>query len=138
MRLLSGGISAEKTSSPSSTLLPVRLRWATRTHNTQALLDSGAEGNFMDFKLALKLRIPITSLTHQISVNALNGQELHLLNPSHLSHLAITLRSYHSSSWTHHWHRWFWDTHGSRFTTLGSTGAIILFPHGVTTVMSFV
>ncbi len=30
----------------------------------------------MDFKLALKLRIPITSLTHQISVNALNGQEL--------------------------------------------------------------
>ncbi len=30
----------------------------------------------MDFKLALKLQIPITSLTHQISVNALNGQEL--------------------------------------------------------------
>ena len=76
MRLLSGGISAEKTSSPSSTLLPVRLKWATSTHRTQALLDSGAEGNFMDFGLALKLQIPITSLTHKISVNALNGQEL--------------------------------------------------------------
>lgn len=30
----------------------------------------------MDFKLAHKLQIPITSLTHKISVNALNGQEL--------------------------------------------------------------
>uniref|UniRef100_A0A4W5RP12 ribonuclease H n=1 Tax=Hucho hucho TaxID=62062 RepID=A0A4W5RP12_9TELE len=74
MRLLSGGVSTEKTSS--STLLPVRLRWATHTHDTQALLDSGAEGNFMDFKLAHRLQIPITSLTHKISVNALNGQEL--------------------------------------------------------------
>jgi len=76
MRLLLGGISTKKTSSPSSTLLPVRQRWATSMHSTQALLDSGAESNFMDFSLALKLQIPITSLTHKISVNALHGQEL--------------------------------------------------------------
>ncbi len=36
----------------------------------------------MDFKIALKLRIPITSLTHQISVNALNGQELPMISHS--------------------------------------------------------
>ncbi|XDV25611.1 hypothetical protein PO909_029502 [Leuciscus waleckii] len=76
LRLLSGGISAEKTSSPSSTLLPVRLRWAAGTHDCHALLDLGAEGNFMDRKLAHKLHIPVTTLTHSISVNTLNGQSL--------------------------------------------------------------
>ncbi len=73
-RLLSGGISAEK-SSP-STLLPVRLRWANHTHTCQALLDSGAEGNFMDLLFAHKLHLPIIPLTRHIFVNALNGQEL--------------------------------------------------------------
>ncbi len=73
-RLLSGGISAEK-SSP-STLLPVRLRWANHTHTCQALLDSGAEGNFMDLHFAHKLHLPIIPLTRHIFVNALNGQEL--------------------------------------------------------------
>ncbi len=60
-RLLSGGISAEK-SSP-STLLQVRLRWANHTHTCQALLDSGAEGNFMDLHFAHKLHLPIIPLT---------------------------------------------------------------------------
>lgn len=78
MRLISGGISSEKTSSSpsSSTLLPVRLRWATNTHDTHALLDSGAEGNFMDLELAHHLHIPITPLTYKISVSVLNGQQL--------------------------------------------------------------
>ena len=75
MRLLSGGISAEKTSS-TSTLLPVRLRWSTLTHDCQALLDSGAEGNFMDHSFARQFKIPLKPLTHQIAVHALNGQEL--------------------------------------------------------------
>uniref|UniRef100_A0A8C1QTJ1 Gypsy retrotransposon integrase-like protein 1 n=1 Tax=Cyprinus carpio TaxID=7962 RepID=A0A8C1QTJ1_CYPCA len=79
MRLLSGGISAEKTSS-SSTLLPVRLRWAAQTHNCQALLDSGAEGNFMDSTLAHKLHIPLRALPHHITVHALNGQKLPVIS----------------------------------------------------------
>ncbi len=80
MRLLSGEISVEKTSS-TSTLLPVRLRWSTHEHDCQALVDSGAEGNFMDHSLALKLRIPLRPLTHKIEVHALNGQDL-----PHISH----------------------------------------------------
>ncbi len=76
VRLLSGGISAEKTSSPSSTLLPVRLRWTTHSFDCQALLDSGAEGNFLTARLQHKLQIPIKPLTHKISVHALNGHEL--------------------------------------------------------------
>nr|XP_055036330.1 uncharacterized protein LOC129423857 [Misgurnus anguillicaudatus] len=51
-RLLSGRISAQKTST-TSTLLPVRLRWSTMSHSGHALLDSGAEGNFIDSSLAL-------------------------------------------------------------------------------------
>uniref|UniRef100_A0A9J7X6B8 Retrotransposon gag domain-containing protein n=1 Tax=Cyprinus carpio carpio TaxID=630221 RepID=A0A9J7X6B8_CYPCA len=75
LRLLSGGISAGK-SSTTSTLLPVKLRWANNTHTCHALLDSGAEGNFMDTNLAQHLKLPITPLSHQITVNALNGQVL--------------------------------------------------------------
>uniref|UniRef100_A0A8C1EY99 Gypsy retrotransposon integrase-like protein 1 n=1 Tax=Cyprinus carpio carpio TaxID=630221 RepID=A0A8C1EY99_CYPCA len=79
MRLLSGGISAEKTSS-SSTLLPVRLRWAAQTHHCQALLDSGAEGNFLDSTLAHRLHIPLRPLPHHITVHALNGQKLPVIS----------------------------------------------------------
>ncbi|KAG1928442.1 retrotransposable element [Pimephales promelas] len=78
VRLLSGGISARKTSSATSTstLLSVRLRWSTNQHDCLALLDSGAEGNFMDFNFARTFQIPLRSLDHRISVHALNGQEL--------------------------------------------------------------
>ncbi len=68
-------ISAEKTSS-TSTLLPVRLRWSTHLHDCRALLDSGAEGNFMDHTFARKFQVPLRPLTHKIPVHALNGQEL--------------------------------------------------------------
>lgn len=74
LRLLSGGISAEK-SSP-STLLPVRLRWAAYNVTCDALIDSGAEGNFMDTIFARQHGLPTSSLTHLITVNALNGQRL--------------------------------------------------------------
>uniref|UniRef100_A0A4W5JRV3 Gypsy retrotransposon integrase-like protein 1 n=1 Tax=Hucho hucho TaxID=62062 RepID=A0A4W5JRV3_9TELE len=73
-RLLSGGLSTDKPSS--STLLPVRLQWATHSHQCRALLDSGAEGDFMDLSLARRLHIPFTPLTRQITVTSLNGQEL--------------------------------------------------------------
>ncbi|XDV54467.1 hypothetical protein PO909_022751 [Leuciscus waleckii] len=52
------------------------MRWANNTHTCRALVDSGAEGNFMDINLAYQLHLPISPLPHQISVNALNGQQL--------------------------------------------------------------
>jgi len=58
------------------TFLQVRWQRATGYHHCQALLDSGAESNFMDFTLAQNLRIPITPFTHPISFSALNKQEL--------------------------------------------------------------
>lgn len=66
MRLLLARISTEKTSS-TSMLLPVRLRWSAHTHDWQAFLDPGAEGNFMDNALPHKLQIPLKPLTHRIT-----------------------------------------------------------------------
>ncbi len=74
LRLLSGGISLNKTSA--NTLLPVRLHWAARSQECKALVDSGAEGNFLDFSFAKHLHIPIITLDHRIVVKALNGQSL--------------------------------------------------------------
>jgi len=74
LRLLSGGISLNKTLA--NTLLPVRLQWAARSQECKALVDSGAEGNFLDFSFAKHLHIPIITLDHRISVKALNGQSL--------------------------------------------------------------
>lgn len=71
-RLLTGGVSLEKSSS--ATLLLVRLQWANKFHNCQALLDSGAEGNFIDASLPLQLDIPVVKLPHSMSVQALGGQ----------------------------------------------------------------
>ncbi|KAG1968655.1 retrotransposable element [Pimephales promelas] len=65
----------EKTSS-TSTLLPVRLRWSNHLHDCHALLDSGAEGNFMDHNFARNHQVPLKPLTHQIAVHALNGLKL--------------------------------------------------------------
>ncbi|KAL0159911.1 hypothetical protein M9458_043636, partial [Cirrhinus mrigala] len=61
---------------PATSWWTVRLQWAATSHNCLALVDSGAEGNFMDIDLALRLHIPIFPLTHKIFVNALNGQTL--------------------------------------------------------------
>ncbi|KAL0186755.1 hypothetical protein M9458_018425, partial [Cirrhinus mrigala] len=77
LRLLSGGISAKKTSSSAtSMLLPGRLRWQNHDLHCTALLDSGAEGNFMDYSFARSNQVPLSPLTDPIAVNALNGQTL--------------------------------------------------------------
>ncbi len=86
LRLLSGGVSLNKTSS--TTLLPVRLQWASERHEGTALLDSGAEGNLLDISLAQLLHIPLVPLRHKISVSALNGQSLPQIS---LSTVPITL-----------------------------------------------
>lgn len=46
-------------------------------HTSQALVDSGAEGNFIDSQLANNLQVPIFPLKQEIAVKALNGQNLH-------------------------------------------------------------
>lgn len=63
-RLLMGGVSLAKSSS---------------ANICQALLDSGAEGNFIN--AALQLNIPVVKLPHPISVHALSGQIFAISHP---------------------------------------------------------
>ncbi|KAI2653996.1 Transposon Tf2-9 polyprotein [Labeo rohita] len=98
LRLLSGGISAKKTSSSStSTLLPVRLRWQNYDHHCTALLDSGAEGNFMDYSFALRNHVPLSPLTNTIAVSALNGQTLPKITLT-TDPITLTVSGNHSES----------------------------------------
>lgn len=48
--------------------------WVTFT--CKALVDSGAEGNFLDYKTELKLGIPVVPLNPPISISTLCGQSL--------------------------------------------------------------
>ncbi len=70
--LLTGGITLAK-SSLAATLLTVKLQWSSVTYDCQALIDSGAEGNFLDSDLADRLRLPVIALSQPIAVHALNG-----------------------------------------------------------------
>ncbi|MGL5566538.1 MAG: retropepsin-like aspartic protease family protein, partial [Plesiomonas sp.] len=72
--LLSGGAVLGKPSS--ATLLSGRLQWATGECAVEALIDSGAEGNFLDRGLVSELEIPTIPLHQPIAVHALNGQTL--------------------------------------------------------------
>ena len=56
--------------------LLVTISWEHQQHPLQALVDSGAAGNFMDLTLANKLHLPITSLDHPLTVTALDGRPL--------------------------------------------------------------
>ncbi|KAI2659925.1 Transposon Tf2-9 polyprotein [Labeo rohita] len=68
--------SCPSSSRSTSTLLPVRLRWQRLDLHCTALLDSGAEGNFMDFSFARHNHVSLLPLTSSIAVHALNGQTL--------------------------------------------------------------
>lgn len=91
----------------------------------------------MDFKLAHKLQIPITSLTHKISVNALNGQEL-----PNISHTTEPITLITSGNHTETLSFLLMDSPlaplvlGSPNTTPELTGVITLYPCGVTSVLS--
>lgn len=74
-RLLTGGVTLAK-SSLAATLLTVKLQWSSVTHDCQALIDSGAEGNFLDSDLADRLRLPVIALSQPIAVHALSGLSL--------------------------------------------------------------
>ncbi len=74
-RLLTGGVTLTK-SSLAATLLSVKLQWSSATYDCQALIDSGAEGHFVDTDLAYRLKLPVVALSQPIAVHALNGLSL--------------------------------------------------------------
>lgn len=60
--------------SPSSrTLLPVSIQFGDISNSCAALVDSGAEGNFMDLSLATRWGIPVIPLPEPIPARSLNG-----------------------------------------------------------------
>ncbi|KAI2666212.1 Transposon Tf2-6 polyprotein [Labeo rohita] len=64
-----------------------QLKLHSLAYDCEALVDSGAEGNFLDINLAHSLKIPKVELSQPISVVALNGQPL----PS-VTHTTVSLR----------------------------------------------
>lgn len=51
--------------------LPISISWGESTHSCNALVDSGAAGNFIDSNFALKLNVPLVPLEVPLSVSAL-------------------------------------------------------------------
>ncbi len=54
----------------------VKLQWSSVSYDCQALIDSGAEGHFLDSDLAYRLKLPVIVLPQPIAVHALNGLSL--------------------------------------------------------------
>ena len=57
-------------------LVPTTISWGKYQHNCQALVDSGAAGNFIDGTLARKLNIPLVTLERPLTITALDGRAL--------------------------------------------------------------
>ncbi|XP_029318573.1 uncharacterized protein LOC115028841 [Cottoperca gobio] len=66
------GATLTPSASTSCLQLPVTISWENQHHPLQALIDSGAAGNFLDLTLARALHLPISRLDHSLSVTALN------------------------------------------------------------------
>ncbi|XP_073719444.1 uncharacterized protein [Misgurnus anguillicaudatus] len=83
------GATSSKLSSVSSTQLPVVLSFAGRDHPSTALLDSGAEGNFIDEALVRAWNVPVVPLQSPLDVWSLKGQQMaritHCTSPVSLS-----------------------------------------------------
>ncbi len=86
-----------------------------------ALIDSGAEGDFMDVGLATRLGLPSVALAEPISARTLCGTLLtritHATKFVTLTLSGIMLRRFVSSSSIHPPLLWFWDTPGWLSTT---------------------
>uniref|UniRef100_A0A8C1UQM8 Gypsy retrotransposon integrase-like protein 1 n=1 Tax=Cyprinus carpio TaxID=7962 RepID=A0A8C1UQM8_CYPCA len=78
--LVSKGVLASATSTTPSTgsrsMIPVSVSYEGAVHQLSALIDSGAEGNFIDFSWALKKGISFQSLSPVLTAHALDGREL--------------------------------------------------------------
>lgn len=57
-------------------MIPVSVSYEGAVHQLSALIDSGAEGNFIDFSWALKKGISFQSLSPVLTAHALDGREL--------------------------------------------------------------
>lgn len=68
-------VSATSTRS-SSVLIPTVLELDGKQHPLLALIDSGADENFLDYSLAAQLNLPVLSLDSPLVANALNGKKL--------------------------------------------------------------
>ncbi|KAG1934069.1 retrotransposable element [Pimephales promelas] len=73
--LLASAISRE-IPSDSCTTLPVHLQWSSSSVSCSAMIDSGAEGNFVDEEWARQQGIPLTCLKHSTPLFALDGSSL--------------------------------------------------------------
>ena len=56
--------------------LPISISWGEYSHSCQALVDSGAAGNFIDINLAHRLNVPLDTLDSPLSATALDGRAL--------------------------------------------------------------
>ncbi|KAI2646233.1 Transposon Tf2-6 polyprotein [Labeo rohita] len=74
-----------------------QLRWQNYDHHCTALLDSGAEGNFMDYSFALRNHVPLSPLTNTIAVSAFNGQILPKITLT-TDPITLTVSGNHSES----------------------------------------
>ena len=63
-------------SSQQRTLLPTILKWRDQQQEVVALIDSGAEENFMDSCFVAQWGLPTIELRTPMMANALNGQKL--------------------------------------------------------------
>ncbi|KAJ8381196.1 hypothetical protein SKAU_G00019740 [Synaphobranchus kaupii] len=70
------GIIPMESSSKHRTCLPVIIGWGGQLRKTTALIDSGAEENFLDAGAAVAWGVPITNMEHPLVANSLNGQLL--------------------------------------------------------------
>lgn len=79
-----------RTTSPSNSglFLPITLTLRGQKHQLEALIDSGAAGNFMDVSLAKSLQISTYSLPAPLTVTALDGRPL---SPGKVTHLTSLL-----------------------------------------------
>ncbi|KAK3559268.1 hypothetical protein QTP86_009932 [Hemibagrus guttatus] len=82
------GLTSTTSPSNSGLFLPITLTWGDQKHILQALIDSGAAGNFMDISLAKSLQIPTNSLPAPLTVTALDGRPL---APGKITHLTSPL-----------------------------------------------
>lgn len=70
------GATFSPTFSETGVFLSLTISWGEHTHSCQALVDSGAAGNFIDSRLAHTLKVPLVALDAPLSVSALDGQPL--------------------------------------------------------------
>ncbi|MGL5294568.1 MAG: retropepsin-like aspartic protease [Aeromonas sp.] len=71
-------------------MLPITLTWGNQRHQIEALVDSGAAGNFMDLDLAERLKIPSEPLPTPLVVTALDGRPLGSGTVIHSNPLSIS------------------------------------------------